>query len=387
MVSSSLSCREWLDRLVAFDTTSRNSNLDLIDDVRGHLATLGVETRLTFNEERTKANLWATFGGDGAGGVVLSGHTDVVPVDDQDWTSDPFTVAERDGRLYGRGVADMKGFIACCMAHAEAFANADLKVPLHFAFSYDEEVGCTGVKGLIADMEENLPAPLAVIVGEPTSMRIVGGHKGGQGFYVTVHGVSGHSSDPANGANAIFAAARVVTAAEEMQRAYREGCDPSNGFEPPYTTFNVGTIDGGTAHNVIPERCELLLSFRNTPYDDPDEIEAELRRRIAEVEARFREEDPAARIEVEHRFGLPAMMPDEGSAAEELIRHLTGLNESGRVAYGTEAAHFQKAGVPGVVFGPGSIDQAHKADEWIDPAQIDECDRFLARLTDWASRG
>ena len=378
-------CIAWLERLVAFDTTSRNSNLALIDDVRGHLEGLGYETRLTFDDERTKANLWATTGPSGRGGIVLSGHTDVVPVDDQDWASDPFRLDRRDGRLYGRGAADMKGFIACVMAHAERMAAADLKTPLHFAFSYDEEVGCTGVQGLIADMEANLPAPMAVIVGEPTSMQIVGGHKGGRGFHVRVDGVDGHSSDPDKGANAIFAAARIVAHVEAMQERFRRETDPSNGFTPHFTTVNVGTIEGGTAHNVIPALCEMIVSFRNTPDVDQDDLEREFRDFVThEIEPGLKAVSDAAGVTIEKRFELPAMRPDEDSPAETLLRHLTGLNESGRVAYGTEAAHFQRAGVPGVIFGPGSIEQAHLPDEWIAVEQIEACNAFLARLTDWA---
>ena len=380
-------CIAWLDRLIAFDTTSRNSNMALIEDVRGHLDALGFATRLTHDETGTKANLWATVGPTDRGGVVLSGHTDVVPVDGQDWTSDPFKLDRRGGKLFGRGTADMKGFVAVCVAHAERMASSDLKTPLHFAFSYDEEVGCTGVQGMIDDMIENLPMPLAVIVGEPTSMQIVGGHKGGRGFNVTVTGVDGHSSDPDAGANAIFAAARIVNFLEGLQERFRAEADPANGFEPPFTTVNVGTIGGGTAHNIIPAECRLLTSFRNTPEVDADEIEAMIRAFIAdEIEAGLKRVSPDAGVRVETALSLPPLAPDEDSAAERLLRHLTGLNRSGRVSYGTEAARFQAVGVPGVVFGPGSIDQAHRPDEWIEVDQIAQCNAFLADLTDWATR-
>ena len=207
---TSQDCIDALGRLVAFDTTSRNSNLDLIEFIRKELATAGIDSRLTFNNEKTKANLWATIGPKDRGGIVLSGHTDVVPVDGQDWACDPFAMEERDGKLYGRGTADMKGFVACVFTHARRMAELDLKTPLHFAFSYDEEVGCTGVQGLVADMHDNLPTPMAVIVGEPTLMQIVGGHKGGRSYKTTVRGVDGHSSAPDLGANAIFAAAKIV---------------------------------------------------------------------------------------------------------------------------------------------------------------------------------
>ena len=213
---SSRDCIDVLSSLVSFDTTSRNSNLDLIDFVRSQLSEIGIDSRLTFNAEKTKANLWATIGPDRQGGVVLSGHTDVVPVDGQNWSSDPFELSEREGRLFARGTCDMKGFVACSLAHAKAMKEAELQIPIHYAFSYDEEVGCTGVKGLIEDMKENLPSPLAVIVGEPTSMQIVGAHKGGHSFTTTVHGLDGHSSAPDLGANAIFYAARILNFIERL---------------------------------------------------------------------------------------------------------------------------------------------------------------------------
>ena len=377
-------CIAWLERLVAFDTTSRNSNLDLIEDARGALEGLGFATRLTHNEEQTKANLWATIGPDDRGGVVLSGHTDVVPVDGQDWSSDPFVLDQRDGRLYGRGSADMKGFIACLMAHAPRMAARALATPLHFAFSFDEEVGCTGVRHMIADMA-NVPAPIAVIVGEPTSMGIVGGHKGGRGFELRVTGVDGHSSDPDAGASAIFAAARIVTHLEAMQERFRAEADPSNGFVPPFTTVNVGRIEGGVAHNIIPLHCDVLVSFRNTPGTDLAGVAEEMERFIRrEIEPALQRVSPDAGVTITPGHDLPALTPDEDSAAEHLLRHLTGLNRSGRVSYGTEASRFQEAGVPAVVFGPGSIDQAHRPDEWIAVDQMAQCNSFLADLTDWA---
>ena len=378
-------CIAWLERLVAFDTTSRNSNLDLIEDARGVLDGLGFVTRLTFDEERTKANLWSTIGPADRSGIVLSGHTDVVPVDGQDWASEPFRVDRRDGRLYGRGTADMKGFIAVLMAHAARMAETNLRTPLTFALSFDEEVGCTGVKHMIADLH-NVPTPLAVIVGEPTSMGIVGGHKGGQGYTLRITGVDGHSSDPDAGASAIVAAARIIGHLERMQERFRTEADPANGFTPPFTTVNVGRIEGGVAHNIIPLHCDVLVSFRNTPDVDlrtvADEMSAFIR---DEIEPDLKRVSPGAGVEIEPGHDLPALAPDEDSPAERLLRHLTGLNESGRVSYGTEAARFQAVGVPAVVFGPGSIDQAHRPDEWVAIDQIAKCNAFIADLTDWAA--
>ncbi len=375
-----------LEKLIAFDTTSRNSNLELIEFVRGLLDQIGVESRLTFDPNKTKANLWATIGPQDRGGVVLSGHTDVVPVDGQNWTSDPFAMETRGGLLFGRGTADMKGFIACALANAARMQAADLKVPIHFAFSYDEEVGCTGVKGLIRDMRENLPTPLAVIVGEPTSMQIIGGHKGGRSFDVEIHGTDGHSSLPDLGVNSIMYAARLVTFLKAMQDRFKADSDPENGFVPYYTTIDLGRIEGGTAHNIIPALTKLGWGFRNIPLDDQQAVENEVRSFIStELEPEMKAVNDNARIDMISRFQLPALMPDESSAAETLLRHLTGLNQSGRVSYGTEASHFQTAGVPGVIFGPGSIEQAHLPDEYVAASQIEACHDFIAKLTTWAA--
>ncbi|MCJ8307881.1 MAG: acetylornithine deacetylase [Hyphomicrobiales bacterium] len=379
-------CIAVLAELVKFDTTSRNSNLDLIEFVRAQLDAIGIGSRLTFNEEKTKANLWATIGPDIEGGIVLSGHTDVVPVDGQDWASDPFELTEREGRLFARGTCDMKGFVACALTHAQAMANAELKVPIHYAFSYDEEVGCVGVKGLIKDLQENLPKPLAVIVGEPTSMQIVGAHKGGHSFVTTVRGLDGHSSAPDLGANAIFYAARILNFIEKLRERIKAEGDPTNGFDPYYTTVDCGVIKGGTARNIIPALCEFSWGFRNVPGDDTHAFAQEVFDFIEkEIEPELKAISPECGVSHEEQHYLPAMIPDETSPAETLLRHLTGLNQSGRVAYGTEAAHFQNAGVPGVIFGPGSIKQAHLPDEYIDISQMEACHDFLLKLTDWAA--
>ena len=381
-------CIAALDRLVGFDTTSRNSNLELINDVRQCLMNIGVESRLTFNEDKSKANLWATIGPKDKGGIVLSGHTDVVPVDGQDWSSDPFALSERNGRLFGRGTSDMKGFVACVLAHAKRMANSDLTIPFHFAFSYDEEVGCTGVKGLVDDMEKNLPPPIAVIVGEPTSMQLIGGHKGGNGYLTEVIGIDGHSSLPDLGANAIFAASKIVVFLQQMQERLKADGNPDSGFSPYYTTVDCGLISGGTAGNIIPAYCAVNWGFRNVPGDDPHALAQEVFDFAKnEIEPELKAVSQEAGIRHTTKFNVPGLIPDESSHAEALIRHLTGLNHSGRVSYGTEAGHFQRAGVPGVIFGPGSIEQAHLPDEYIDVTQIAECNDFLHTLTDWAVSG
>ena len=374
-----------IERLVGYDTTSRNSNLELIEDVRGYLAEHGVEARLTRDETGGKANLWATIGPDVAGGVVLSGHTDVVPVDGQKWTSDPFAVARRDGRLYGRGTCDMKGFVATALALVPEMAKAGLKVPIHLALSYDEEVGCLGVRGIIQDVTGNLPRPRAVIVGEPTSMQLIGGNKGTRVYHTDITGVPAHSSQPALGASAIDAAARLVGFLGELGREFAADADPLSAFDPPCSTFNVGVIHGGTAHNIVAETCHLTWSVRLVPTDDADAIEARIRRFCDdELEPTLKAAAPHAGVVTVRVTDVPGLQPDETSAAEALVRHLTGLNASGVVAYGAEAGLFQQAGIPAVIFGPGSIDQAHKADEFVDVSQIDECGAFVEKLIDWA---
>jgi acetylornithine deacetylase len=319
---------------------------------------------------------------------VLSGHTDVVPVAGQKWTSDPFKMVERDGLLYGRGTADMKGFIACALAYGADMTKRDLKTPIHFALSYDEEVGCIGVKGLIADMAENLPLPRAVIVGEPTSMQLIGGNKGGRSFTAIVRGVPGHSSEPGRGANAIMAAARFITYIEDLQQEFCDNADPDCPFDPPYTTFDLGLVNGGTAGNIIPGECQITWGFRMLPDDDSDAIEARIRAYAeAHIDPPLKKVSADAGIEIIRRVDTPPLRPDTTSPAEQIIRHLTGLNQSGVVSYGTEAGHFQNAGVPGVIFGPGSIQQAHQPDEFIAVEQIDKCRKFIGQLLDWAETG
>ncbi len=380
-------CIAMLERLVAFDTTSRNSNLPLIHDVQNLLAEICIESRLTYNDEKTKANLWATIGPKDRGGIVLSGHTDVVPVDGQEWTSDPWTLTERDGKLFGRGSADMKGFVACCIAHAQHMRDADLKIPFHFAFSHDEEIGCAGVLPLVYDMRDNLPLPQAAIIGEPTSMQIIGGNKGGIGFTTTITGTDGHSSLPEQGANSIFAAAKMIVYLQEMQERLKRDADPQNGFDPYYTSVDCGIIRGGTAHNVIPAETVVNWGFRTTPFDDGAALAKEVHDYCAnELEPAMKAISEECGFHHKPRHEVPGLKPVETSAAEHLVRHLSGLNHSGRVSYGAEAGHFQNAGVPSVIYGPGNIEQAHAPDEFIHVSQMDACNAFLFDLTVWATK-
>lgn len=380
-------CIQILSDLVGFDSTSSRSNLELINYIQRYLDNLGISSQLTYNIDKSKANLWATVGPTDRGGIVLSGHTDVVPVDGQQWSSDPFTLRHADSKLFGRGTCDMKGFIACALAHAEEFTQKQLSIPLHFAFSYDEEVGCLGVTELIRDVKEKLPLPVAVIVGEPTSMEIVGGTKGGRSYITRIFGVGGHSSLPDLGANAIAAAAQIINHLEVMQQKLRLAANPENGFNPPYSTLDLGLINGGTASNIIPAYCEFHWGFRGLPFQDMDAIELEALTFIRDhVEPNLKHVSDDAHITTEMLSDVPALKPDKNSAAETLVRHLTRLNQSGRVSYATEAGHFQGAGIPGVIFGPGNIEQAHLPDEFISIEQMHRCSDFMTKLADWAEQ-
>jgi len=388
--------RELIDRLVGFDTTSARSNLALIDFAQDYLEGLGARCRRTANTEGSKANLLASFGPEIAGGVVLSGHSDVVPIDGQVWDSDPFTVVERDGRLFGRGTADMKSFLATAMALAPAFQAQPLSKPLHIAFSYDEEVGCTGVQGLIRDLADNLPRPEMVIVGEPTSMRIINGHKGCFLFETRITGQAAHSSQPHHGANAIAAAGRLIAFLADMANerraaaAAKDRADaPGNSaFDPPYTTFNLGQIDGGRAINIVAQDCRFTWEFRPLPGEDSNAIVAAFEAyAAAEVLPDLAEFAPGAAIETERLAEVPALAPEQDGAAEALVRRLSGVNDSGVVSFGTEGGLFQDCGLSTVVFGPGSIDQAHKPNEFIALEQVAACEAFLLKLRDWAAAG
>ena len=366
--------------LVGFDTTSRNTNLPLIEHVADDLSDHGAATRLIPSADGAKANLFATIGPDIPGGVVLSGHSDVVPVDGQNWSTDPFALTEADGRLYGRGSADMKGFIACALAMAPRFAEMDLNRPIHFAFSYDEEVGCLGVGRLIDVVLSELPRPAAVIVGEPTGMQIASAHKGICAMTTTVRGREAHSSRPQDGVNAISAAASLVSYLYRLCDELAE-TDRDDRFEPPFTTFNVGQIGGGDAINIIARECLLNWEFRPIPGADPADI-------IARVEAWVKDEllprmlatDPSCAVENICEFVVPPLDAPEGSVAEAIARKATGLSSTGTVAFVTEASLFADAGVPAIVCGPGDIAQAHQPDEFIEITQLDSCLGFLERI-------
>src|SRR5690625_161537 len=386
MSRDDLPARELIERLVAFPTISERSNLELISWVESYLSLRGARCRRTFNEEGTKAILFATFGPEVSGGIVLSGHSDVVPVEGQSWSSDPFTVTERDGRLYGRGTADMKSFLAVAMSLAPTFAALPLRRPIHLAFSYDEEVGCLGVGRMIVDVMANLPRPALAIIGEPTSMRLVTGHKGVNAFRTRVTGLPAHSSQPHRGAGAIFAAGRLIDYLWRLGEEQREKRDPR--FEPAWTTVQVGMIEGGTALNILPGDCSFLWEYRQLPSQDSKEIRARFEHYSeSEVLPRLREFAPDATIETETLAIVPPLAQEQEGAAESLVRRLTGSNESAAVSFATEGGIFQQAGISTVICGPGSIDQAHQPDEFIELEQIDACNAFLHRLSEWACSG
>jgi acetylornithine deacetylase len=377
-----LSPRQLLDRLVAFPTVSRDSNLPLIDWVEDYLDGFGIIAHRHWNADRTKAALYAHVGPEVEGAVLLSGHTDVVPVDGQAWTSDPWTVTEREGRLYGRGTCDMKGFDALALAALVDARLAGVRQPLQIALSYDEEVGCTGAPPMIAEIAARLPRAGAVIVGEPSRMRVVTGHKGGTGFKVHVKGYEVHSSLIHQGVSAVMAAAPLIDFANRMnaENAAAAPGDVARLFEPPYTTLHAGMIEGGTAHNITAADCRFSFEFRVVPGED---IEAWVARFEAEVDTAVRKMQairPETGIVLDRYFSIPPLRPEDKGAAESLARRLTGDNGTHVVSYGTEAGQFQAEGFSAVVCGPGDIAQAHQADEFIELSEFEAGHAFMQRL-------
>jgi acetylornithine deacetylase len=379
--------RAMLSRLVAFPTVSRDSNLDLIDWVEDQLEGLGARCRRTWNADRSKANLFAAIGPDGPGGVVLSGHTDVVPVDGQDWHSDPFAVTEKDGLLYGRGTSDMKGYAAVILARLGQIDVRRLKKPLYLALSYDEEVGCLGVDRMLEDALAHFHKPDFAIIGEPTTMQIVRAHKSINVFRTTVTGQAAHSSQPHRGAGAIFAAARIIEQLRMIGKQRRSAATDS-GFEPPWTTVQVGLIEGGTAVNILPSECSFLWEYRALPSEDPEEIIQRIEEFVRnEVLPDLREFAPDAQVATESIARVPPLMPDPQARCENWLRQLPGVRPGGpgEVSFATEAGSFQRAGISTVVCGPGSIDQAHQPNEFIAISELEHCDRMIDGVMAWLS--
>ncbi|AZQ66154.1 acetylornithine deacetylase [Silicimonas algicola] len=381
-----LSPRAILERLVAFPTVSHGTNLPLIDWVEGYLTAHGLKVHRAPKEgDPTKHALFCSVGPEVAGGIVLSGHTDVVPVEGQDWSTDPWTLIERDGRLYGRGSCDMKGFDALAIHALVRAKDAGLVRPLQIALSYDEEIGCMGAPPLIRAMDEaGLPRAAIAIIGEPSMMKCVTGHKGGTGFDVHVEGHEVHSSIMHRGVNAIMEAAKLIVWANEMNDLNRAK-NPSaiaSIFEPPWTTLHVGEIRGGTAHNITAGDCHFPIDWRFVPDDDEEVWKEWFRDKVAEVEAGMKAVAPASGIYLNPFFGVPGLRPETDGAAERLVRSITGDNGEHVVSYGTEAGHFQDAGFSAVVCGPGDIAQAHQADEFIEISQLEAGEAFLSRVID-----
>lgn len=361
-----------LARLISFDTTSRNSNLELISWVEDQLVPLRFECRRIENSEGDKSNLWSRIGPDVPGGLVMSGHSDVVPVDGQPWETDPFDMTEIDGRLFGRGTCDMKGFLALCLAFAPKFAALDLKKPIHFAFSYDEEVGCQGAPLMIEDMVRRGARPDAVWVGEPTLWQVVSGHKGIMLTKVVVTGREAHSSLPHLGVSANGEAVDLMALLREIERDLAANADPDSPFDPPYPTLSIGELNGGTATNILARECEFHFDLRCPPGYDPDEILAPFLEAAEKKDAALKARFPECGVAVTKYTDVPGLAPGENNAAESLVRALTGDNALRAVAYATEAGQFHQAGMPAVVCGPGSIDQAHKPNEFVAKAQLAE---------------
>lgn len=370
--------------LVAFDTTSRGSNLELIEYVEDRLSNYGIASRRVLNEDGTKANLTATIGPMVEGGIVLSGHTDVVPVDGQPWSTDPWKLTEKDGRLYGRGSSDMKSFLALTLAALPELTIANLKRPVHIAFTYDEEVGCLGAPSLIDEILRTVPKPGAVLVGEPTEMQAISGHKGICTHAVTVTGHEAHSSLLHMGVSANMAAIRLMNSLVELSDELQRTANPNSPFEPKGSTLTIGLMNGGTAVNILAREAKFMFDLRTEPGDDAMEILAPFYAECARVDAELKARFPECGVKIEKFSQTPGCGPEENGAAEALARRLAGDNGPLRVApYAAEAGQFQEAGLSTIICGPGSIDQAHQPDEFIEISQIERASEYMLRLVDY----
>jgi acetylornithine deacetylase len=372
--------QELLAKLVAFDTTSSKSNLKLIDFVGAYLKDQGIASTRIPSPDGNKAALFATIGPDGKNGIGLSGHSDCVPVEGQNWASDPFKLTFRDNKLYARGSCDMKGFLACVLASVPLFKSRKLKDPIHIIVSYDEEIGCTGVRPLIKMLSKELPKPKAIIVGEPTDMTTIDAHKRIDSYLTVVTGREAHSSMPQLGVNAIAVAAKLVLELDRLAAELAHVKDDR--FDPPFGTMQVGTIKGGTAGNIVPKNCELHWQIRRLPGVGPDKVEHAYRSYVDTLVPGMRQTAPDSGIATTLLNSVPAFQADANSEAVALSLSLTGANATNAVSYGTEAGLFEAAGCPTAICGPGNIAQAHAADEFVTLAQLDLCMAFLARLAE-----
>lgn len=371
---------ELAQALVRMNTISANSNLQLIELAQSHLAALGVRSRITYNAERTKANLFATLGEGKPAGVIVSGHTDTVPWDGQDWSVDPLSATVRDGRLYGRGSADMKSFIAVALANAERFLASEAPFAVHFAFSYEEEIGCFGVKELIADMRDAGIKPLACIVGEPTSMVPAIAHKGVYRYRCCVRGKEAHSSLTPKSVNAIEMAARVIGKVRDMAEGFERDEPRYEGFDVPFSTASVGQFHGGIADNVVPRDAEFRYEFRDLPTADAKRMQQEVLAYAGSLEPAMKKVAPDAGFSFDTICEIPSFLGSANDAITKLAQRLSGEERTTLVAFGTEAGLFKNAGIPTVVCGPGSIEQAHQPDEYVSLEQLARCELFMHRL-------
>ena len=369
-----------LGDLIAYPTVSTDQNVEMIEYLADRLAAAGARVEVQRHEEEPKANLYAVIGPEAPGGVLLSGHTDVVPVTDQDWSSDPFVMAERDGRLYGRGACDMKGFIACAVELADSLKGRALTRPLHFAFTHDEETGCLGAQRLVELLRDREALPSVAIIGEPTEMRIIEGHKGCFEYCTRFTGLEGHGSDPDRGVNAAEYAVRYVSRLLELREALKARAPENGPFDPPFTTINIGRVTGGVAPNVIVGKAEVDWEMRPVQSGDAEFVKEELDAHVDKLLGAMRRIHPGASIETEVLGEVVGLTPMEANAARDLVAALTGGNSVGLVPFGTEAGLFQGLGIDVVVCGPGSIGEAHKPDEFVSRAQMAECLRMMERL-------
>jgi acetylornithine deacetylase len=377
-----MTAEQILAKLIAFDTTSRNSNIPLIEWVENYLDQFNVPHQRIDYEVGSKTNLFATIGPDVAGGIVLSGHTDVVPVDGQDWASDPFTLFAKDAHLFGRGTADMKGFIAVVLALVPQYLKMNLRIPIHLAFSCDEEVGCKGVRPLVDYLKHSANKPAAAIIGEPTMMQVVNGHKSAVRFSTEVTGHESHSALTDQGVNAIMVAGEIIHEISKIREDLIAMGDPSGQFNPPYSTIHIGVVTGGTANNIVPKTCSFNWETRLLPGFDEAYVPERVNALARKLEPAMKAVSPNAGIMVEQANSVPGLAAEKNSPAEQLALHCSHTNSTHTVSYCTEAGLFQQAGIPAVVCGPGSIEQAHKPDEFIAVSELRKCELFLRRLAE-----
>ena len=373
---------EMLEKLVSFDSVSRNSNLPIINFIKDYLSNHGVKSELVYNEEKTKANLFANVGPNEPGGVILSGHTDVVPVDGQNWATDPFKIIERESKIYGRGTCDMKAFNAICLALVPEMIKAGLKNPIQLAFSYDEEVGCVGAPNMIQKMRQSLPIAKAVIVGEPTMMKSVDGHKASIGIDTEVTGYEVHSSLLPTGVSAIMNAAKLVNWITNKTETHQKQTprEEDKMFVPPYTTLHVGQMSGGTASNITSKKCNFTMDIRCLPTDDGEALVKEYTAYAELIKEDMKKTRSEADVLVSRHHWVPGLKPENNGEADNLVRKLTGNNSTSKVSYGTEAGQFQQAGYSSIICGPGSIEQAHQANEYLDKKQLKLGTDFIRNL-------